>query len=207
MVTISFLKRCCYDKWTSATFSFNPILWYRDSMSSFDYPLQTQFPHLKHGDTENQLAGVVIRIKWVEGVRHLSQSLHEERVILKKRKIVQREGDCYRSSCLHLNYRLPHLRCSSRVSIDTHEGSYNEHAHLRVDALITLRLGSAGRWWAEPEGSDFREARPRMQPDHSDPPLLWALLLCSRARSTGGNQQLMTAKKWINSSIPLCTAA
>lgn len=26
-------------------------------------PLQTQFPHLKHGDTENQLAGVVIRIK------------------------------------------------------------------------------------------------------------------------------------------------
>lgn len=42
---------------------FYPILQYRDSISSFDYPLQTQFPHLKNGDTENQLAGMVIRIK------------------------------------------------------------------------------------------------------------------------------------------------
>lgn len=62
MVTISFLKKCCYDTWTSTTFYFNPILQYRDSISSLITPSDSD-PHLKNGDTENQLAGMVIRIK------------------------------------------------------------------------------------------------------------------------------------------------
>ena len=57
MVTISFLKKCCYDTWTSTTFYFNPILQYRDSISSFDYPFRLSSLILKMGILKINLQG------------------------------------------------------------------------------------------------------------------------------------------------------